>query len=114
MTFEFQMDQDAALTQRGLQDGGPVQQFVDSEVLAICEPYIPYDFHILQLSGPLNTDIGSGEVCYNTPYAARQYYLTPDTRSYEPLAGAHWFHRAMADHKDGILKGAAKMAGAKA
>ena len=57
----------------GLTPGGGVQKFVDSEVLRLCRPLVPFRFGPLVKSGTLYTKIGSGEVEYNTPYAWRQY-----------------------------------------
>lgn len=94
---------------RGLESGGPVQVFVDSEVLRLCDPYIPFRTGMLRDSGILSTTIGSGEVIYNTPYARRQYYENKGSGK----RGKLWFERMKADHRDDILNGAAKIAGGK-
>ncbi len=93
-----------------------VQSFVDSEVLRYCGPYVPFQTGMLMRSGELGTVIGSGEVSYVAPYAHRLYYGThfKFDRSAHPDAGALWFERMKAAHKDDILRGAAKMAGGKA
>lgn len=90
-----------------------VQQFVDSEVLRRCGPYVPMQTGMLMRSGELGTVIGSGEVRYVAPYARRLYYGTHFhfDRTAHPNAGALWFERAMIDHKAAILRGAAKIAG---
>lgn len=90
-----------------------VQQFVDSEVLRRCGPYVPMQTGMLMRSGELGTVIGSGEVRYVAPYARRLYYGTHFRfdRTAHPNAGAIWFERAMIDHKAAILRGAAKLAG---
>lgn len=90
-----------------------VQQFVDSEVLRRCGPYVPMQTGMLMRSGELGTVIGSGEVRYVAPYARRLYYGTHFhfDRTAHPNAGALWFERAMIDHKAAILRGAAKLAG---
>ena len=88
------------------------QKFVDSEVLRLCSPYVPFQTGMLDKSGTLGTDIGSGEVNYIAPYAAAQYYKTSTSRSYDPQRGAKWFERMKIDHKDEILRGAkARMGG---
>ena len=56
------------------------QMFVDSEVLRRCSPRVPFQTGMLEESGKLGTDVGSGEVDYIAPYAAMQYYQTADTR----------------------------------
>ena len=52
------------------------QMFVDSEVLRRCSPRVPFQTGMLEKSGKLGTDVGSGEVDYIAPYAAMQYYGT--------------------------------------
>lgn len=85
------------------------QMFVDSEVLRRCSPRVPFRTGMLEKSGILGTDVGSGEVNYIAPYAARQYYNTFDVRSYDANRGAHWFARMKVAEKDDILRGADKI-----
>lgn len=85
------------------------QMFVDSEVLRRCSPRVPLQTGMLEKSGILGTDIGSGEVNYIAPYAARQYYNTSDVRFYDANRGAHWFARMKVAEKDDILRGADKI-----
>lgn len=87
------------------------QKFVDSEVLRLSAPYVPFDTGMLQKSGTLGTVIGNGEVNWIAPYAAAQYYTTAQTRSYDALRGGMWFERMKADHKSAIIAGAKKIAG---
>lgn len=90
-----------------------VQQFVDSEVLRRCGPYVPMLSGMLLRSGELGTVIGSGEVRYVAPYARRLYYGTHFrfNKTAHPDAGALWFERMKASHKGDILRGAARLAG---
>lgn len=85
------------------------QMFVDSEVLRRCSPRVPLRTGMLEKSGKLGTDVGSGEVDYIAPYAAYQYYGTSDTRQYDSNRGAHWFERTKVAEKDDILRGADKI-----
>jgi hypothetical protein len=62
------------LARRNLETGGAVQKYIDAEVIRQCEPYVPFDEGVLTASASTATDIGSGEVIYNTPYAHYQYY----------------------------------------
>lgn len=101
------------LKARSLENKGKVQKFVDSEVLRLSSPYVPFQTGALEHSGILGTNIGSGEVIYNAPYAADQYYKTSTSRSYDPQRGAKWFERMKIDHKDEILRGAKKISGGK-
>lgn len=87
------------------------QSFVDSEVLWLSSPYVPFRTGMLEKSGILGTEIGSGEVRWTAPYAAAQYYNTADTRRYDPMRGGHWFERMKIDHGDGIIRGAKKLGG---
>lgn len=89
------------------------QKFLDSEVLRTTAPYVPMDTSMLIKSGQLGTVIGSGEVNYIAPYAARQYYSTSTTKPYDGQRGGKWFERSKADHKDAWIKGAQKLAGGK-
>lgn len=89
------------------------QMFVDSEVLRFCSARVPFDTGMLQKSGILGTVVGSGEVRYIAPYAAKQYYHTAPTRSYDANRGAYWFERGKAVERDRILRGAQKIAGGK-
>lgn len=119
-------DLNDVLRRRGLQEHGPVQTYIDSEVLRLCDPRAPLDRGSLKNSGPQQTDIGSGQVIYNTPYARRHYYNQPLTDSLgrhygpatfqgAPMRGSHWFER-MKDEggRETILSGAANIAGGKA
>jgi hypothetical protein len=124
---------DLMLKDRGLQDYGPVQKFVDQEVIRLMAPYTPRQNNILIDSATLGTKIGSGEVNQNTPYSRYHYYgklmvssitgsawaskgekkvLTDIDLKYNgaPMRGPYWFERMKADKKDQILSGAQKVA----
>jgi hypothetical protein len=129
---------DILMKDRGLLPFGNVQRFIDSECIRLMAPYTPYRAGILEKSATLGTKIGSGEINQVTPYARFQYYgkvmvsaitgspwarrgekkvltdrdLVHDT-SMHPMAGPFWFERMKADHKEDILEGARKVAGAK-
>lgn len=85
------------------------QMFVDSEVLRRCSTRVPFQTGMLEKSGKLGTNVGSGEVDYIAPYAAYQYYGTSDSRSYDANRGAHWFERMKVAEKEDILRGADKI-----
>ena len=122
------------IEKHGVGEGGYVQKAVDAAVIRECFPYVPFDEGILSGSANTATEIGSGEVVYDTPYARYLYYgevygpnmpivengeivgwrsppeKIPMGRQLQyntdknPIAGSHWFERAMADHKDDVLK----------
>lgn len=66
--FEFMlktvhMNTAEIIRKRGLESGGKVQQFIDSEVLRRCQEYVPMDTGELIRSGVINTQIGiCGEI----------------------------------------------------
>ena len=109
--------------------GGPVQRWVDNEVIKLNGPYTPFQSGALMRSATRGTVIGSGEIHYIEPYARFQYYgkvmVDPNTGSTwaplhgtkvvtaqnlkyrgAPKRGAFWFDRMIADHKDDLIKGA--------
>jgi len=120
---------------RNLEVGGRVQQYIDSEVLRLCDPYLPFQSASggLKDAGINGTDIGSGTVKWNGPYARYLYYgklmvgpngsswvkhgekkhLTNRDLTYNgaPKRGSYWFERMKAAHLKGILQGAARIAG---
>lgn len=112
------------IEERGLQQMQRVQKYVDSEVLRLSDPYVPFDTGKLKQSGTLGTVIGSGEVVYNCPYARKNYYENAgrgrqgttkySKHNYKCLRGKLWFERMKADHMDEILDGCAKLSGGKA
>ena len=88
------------------------QKFIDSEVLRFCSVRVPFQTGMLQTSGILGTVVGSGEVWYTAPYAARQNE-TAHTRPYDANRGGQWFERGKAAERRRILEGARKLAGGK-
>lgn len=110
------------------------QKYVDSEVIRLCGPYVPFETGTLQRSALIATTIGSGEVIWNAPYAKYLYYgnlmvspttgsswakkgerkvLTGRSLNYNgaPKRGKLWFERMKADHKQDILNGARRIVG---
>lgn len=106
----FDYDINKTLSRRGMEDGGAVQQYIDSEVLRLSQPFIPKDTGQLINSGIQNTIIGSGEVKWRTPYARRWYYLNANFQE-SPQRGSYWFERMKQQYGNSIRSGAAKMVG---
>jgi len=104
-------DLNHALQRRGLYPGGEVQRFVDHEVILCCDPFVPMDTGTLKNSAPLASLIGQGFIVYDTPYASDMYYNPQYNFQGAPTRGAYWFERAMAEHRDDIIAGAAALAG---
>lgn len=107
------MDEPEIIKSRGIDKGGKVQQFIDSEVLRRCQPYVPMDTGEIIRSGIRETKIGSGEVKYYTPYARKWYYREAKFQG-APKRGTYWFERMKNEGgKEAILRGAKKLAGVK-
>ncbi len=88
------------------------QKWLDNEVLKDCEPYVPMDTGTLARSGQRGTVPGSGEIVYNAPYAAAQYYGRANkSRDKHPQATMQWFEKAKAVHKARWISNAKKLAG---
>lgn len=63
-------------------------------------------------SGQRGTVPGSGEIVYNAPYAAAQYYGRANkSRDKHPQATMQWFEKAKAVHKARWISNAKKLAG---
>lgn len=108
------------LKKRGIERGGKVQKYIDLKVVSFCDKYVPMRTGYLKKAP--GTVFGSGYVRYNTPYAKRQYYNNSghsrgararEGTAYGGLRGRLWFERMKTAHKDEILSGAAKIAGAR-
>ena len=109
--------ENAIIARRGLQKGGRVQKYIDSEVLRCSDPYVPLDTSALKKSGTASTVIGSGWVHWDTTYARKNYYENrgrgTQGTSKGGLRGRVWFDRMKSDHLPAILKGVKRIAGAK-
>ena len=119
------LDWDPSFTSKWQGNYDKAQQFVDSEVLRICDPKVPLQSSMLKKSGTLGTVIGSGEVDWIAPYARYQYYgklmvgpapktltdIDLEYHSGEPQRGAFWFERMKAESGAQIIAGAKQFAG---
>lgn len=133
-----------ALTARGLSPGGKVQKFIDSKVIRLCYPKVPFRTGVLKHSPMIASVIGQGLVIYAKPYARYLYYgevYGPNIPIFEagelagfwsppgqkkhptgrklaysgaPERGAFWFERMKAEHGEEIIRGAAALAGGRA
>lgn len=72
--LDLKLDPETLLEACGLEPGGRVQKVIDQTVIDFCQPYVPASPNrILEGSAQLATEIGSGMVIWNTPYAHYQY-----------------------------------------
>ncbi len=91
------------------------QKYLDSAVLQDSHDYVPMLTGNLASSGIRGTDIGSGKVVYNTPYAKRMYYGVNFNFNQNrenpahPKACAQWFEKAKATKKDTWVNGVRKI-----
>lgn len=106
---EFSFDTNEVLRNHGLEDGGRVQQYVDSECLRLMDQFTPRDTGNLIANAIANTVIGSGTIKYRTPYARRLYYNPQYSFQGAPQRGGYWFERMKQQYKESILNGAARI-----
>ena len=95
----FQADMDAGFAK--------VQYAFSQQVARVVDPYVPFDTGTLKNSVNLASDFQGGTLVYNTPYAWRQYYLHAQGQGLHGdnhLRGSYWGQRAIADHKDELVK----------
>ena len=86
------------------------QKWLDNEVLKDCDPYVPMRTGNLVRSGQRGTQLGSGRVIYNAPYAARCYYGKFNfSKKKHPKATRQWFEKAKAANKSKWVNGAKSM-----
>lgn len=122
------------LKRRGLQEGGPVQKFIDSESMRYMSDYMPRrQAGELEHMMVLGTVIGSGQIdipgpfahylhegilfvspTTGSPWAKKDEIKVPTDRELQytgaPMRGKKFFDRMKADHKDDILAGARAVA----
>lgn len=72
--LDAELSADDILVAYGLEKGGRVQRTIDQLVIDYCLPYVPASpERTLEFSAQVSTEIGSGEVIWNTPYAHYLY-----------------------------------------
>ncbi len=104
------------LRERGLQKGGKVQKFIDSECIRHMDKYTPFQTGFLKRSVILGSVIGSGILRHIAPYSRSVYYNNAG-RGIEGTArggkrGRKWFEVMKTFHLSEIIEGAKKLAGA--
>lgn len=102
------------LKERGLQKGGKVQKYIDSECIRHMDKYTPMRSGDLKKSVILGSVIGSGILKYVVPYARQNYYHNAG-RGNEGTAnggkrGRKWFEVMKTFHLSEIVEGAKKIA----
>ena len=105
------------IEERGIQRGGRVQKFIDSECIRRMAPFTPFVTGNLQRAATLGTVIGSGIIKQNTPYARKNYYHNAGRgrqgTANGGLRGREWFKRMAALYRLEILDGARRLSGAR-
>ncbi len=109
--FDVDLSTQAILEKFGLQDHGPAQMAIDNAIINYMTDYWAYDTGALANSARSASDIGSGIIVYDLPYAQMMVhgvsrYGTPINYNltHNPLAGAYPFERMVADHSEDILQ----------
>lgn len=99
------------------------QKWLDNQVLTDCTPLVPFRDGDLRKSGILGTEIGSGEVCWDSPYARYQYYgkvmvgsppkevTDIDLQYHTEGTCAFWFEEAKSANKQAWINGVKKIGG---
>lgn len=89
---------------------GQAQKIMDSEILRLCQPYIPLITSLLIKSGIIGTVVGSGIVQWIAIYAKRVYYQPNETigRPTGHLRGKKWFERMKADKGQALIQSVKK------
>ncbi len=118
----LELDKDKILKEKGLENNGFAQKFVDNEVLKRCAKYIPFRTGALMNMGTLGTVIGSGEVAWIGVKPRYLYYgkvmvgpapktVTDKDLVYYggPQRGAFWFERMKSAEGEEIIKGLQKL-----
>ncbi|NIK12871.1 minor capsid protein [Alkalibacillus almallahensis] len=80
---------------------GKAQVVLDNQVLKDSNNYVPMDTKNLRDSGIRETDLGTGQVNWETPYAKKLYY-NPQydfSKDDNPNAQGLWYEAAKANHK---------------
>lgn len=85
----------------GCEKNGEIQRIIDSEVLSMMDPYVPFDTGALMDSGYTNTNIGSGKITYICDYSRYQYYIP---MNHHGQTTAYWFEKMKKDKKEQILR----------
>lgn len=70
---------------------GNAQKVMDSEIIRLSKPYVPWKKGTLANSVDLATIIGSGKIVWSTPYAKRRYYEGP----LKGIKGPYWVERML-------------------
>ena len=134
--LDAKLDPNDLLMAYNLEPGGRVQFTIDKTIIDYSTPYVPASpDRTLEFSAEIATELGSGVVIWDTPYARYQYYgwvmtdeagrtwvgpgekkpiitdrpLTYD-KSQNPMAGSRWFERMKADRLKDILDEARRVA----
>jgi hypothetical protein len=77
------------------QNKGMAQRALDMAVIKDSARFVPFDVGTLEGSALRGTNVGSGLVVYNAPYARAQYYGKFDhSRNKHPQATRLWFEAA--------------------
>lgn len=84
------------------QQAKKVQGLFTLECLKTIDPYVPMDTGMLKNSAITASNLDTGELLYNTPYARRQY--NRKTTQKDGKRGGQWGDRAKAEKGDYLAR----------
>lgn len=78
---------------------------LDEQVLKDSNRYVPYQDGDLHDSALAASNIGKGEIIWDTPYARRRYYEPASlSKTPNPQASTQWFEVAKSRHLDDWIR----------
>ena len=109
--LEMDVRKVAGRLQKQLDDALPL---IASEVRSDCNRYVRVDQSTMKQSSYTASDLRSGKIVWNTPYAKRMYYTGTPSTNVNANASLRWCEKAKEQHAQTWLETAQKMAGGKA
>ena len=101
MRVSLKMDNNKVSLRIGKRINSLAQPKLDQTVLKDSNYYAPMDEGFLRSSAINNSNIGSGELKWVTPYARAQYYGLPNkSKDKNPNAQMKWFEVAKSKNKE--------------
>lgn len=86
-----------AQVETGIEQALPI---LSEQVLKDCNNYCKEDQGTLISSSQSASDVQKGNLVWDTPYAAKQYYLPAASHDVNPNAASMWCHKAYDAHHD--------------
>lgn len=112
MINNIRLDGDLGLS-RLQKAGSKAQMWLDNEVIKDSEKYVPFKTGTLSKSAITGSNIGSGIIVYNTPYARYLYYGDGFnfSKTKHPQSQSRWFEVSKSVNLNKWLNGVKKIGG---